>query len=70
MEKIFPEPTPYEVINNSYVPSFAFNLVYELDKEIKKLKLKKTNKCKIVIFDKIYILFFLVIILKIGLHYK
>ena len=70
MEKIFPEPTPYEVINNSYVPSFAFNLVYELDKEIKKLKLKKTNKCKIVIFDKIYILFFLVIIFKIGVHYK
>ena len=70
MEKIFPEPTPYEVINNSYFPSFAFNLVYELDKKIKKLKLKNANKCKIVIFDKIYILFFLVIILKIGLHYK
>jgi hypothetical protein len=70
MEKIFPEQTPYEVINNSYFPSFAFNIVYELDKEIKKLKLKNTNECKIVIFDKNYILFFLVIIFKIGVHYK
>ena len=41
MEKMFPEPTPYEIINNSYISYFAFNIVYELDQEIEELELKK-----------------------------
>ena len=49
MEKIFPEPTPYEIIDYSYFPSLAFNIVYELDKDLKKCKKnifipKKPNK--------------------------
>lgn len=38
MEKLFPEPTPYEKINYSYFPSYAFDFVYELDKEINEIK--------------------------------
>ena len=33
MEKNFPEPTPYEIIDYSYFPTFAFDVVYELDKK-------------------------------------
>ena len=67
MEKMFPDPTPYEkIINNSYFPSLAFNIVYELDKEIEELTLNK-NKRQIV-FDKINILIFLLIIFKIVLY--
>ena len=68
METIFPEPTPYEIIiNNSYFHSLAFNIVYELDKEIEELKLKNVNKNNIVIFDKVNILLFFIIISKIVL---
>ena len=34
MEKIFPEPTPYEIVNYSYFPSFSLDVVCELDKKI------------------------------------
>ena len=71
MEKIFPEPTPYEIVNNSYFPSFAFNIVYELDKEIEELKLNGINKSKIILilFDKSNNLLFLLIIFKIMINY-
>ena len=69
MEKIFPDPTPYEIINNnSYFPSFAFNIVYELEKEIEKLKVNNLNKRKIIIFDNIRFLLFLIIIVKIIIY--
>ena len=46
MEKIFPEPTPYEIYNYSFYPSFVFDIVYELDKELKdcKNKIKEYEK--------------------------
>ena len=71
MEKIFPEPTPYEIVNNSYFPSFAFNIVYELDKEIEELKLNGINKSKIILilFNKSNNLLFLLIIFKIMINY-
>ena len=69
MEKIFPDPTPYEIINNnSYFPSFAFNIVYELEKEIEELKVNNLNKRKIIIFDNIRFLLFLIIIVKIIIY--
>ena len=40
MEKVFPEPTPYEIYNYSFYPSFVFDIVYELDKELKDCKNK------------------------------
>ena len=46
MEKLFPEPTPYEIMNYS-IPYLAFNIVYELDQEIEELKLKKKKKSNI-----------------------
>ena len=38
MEKLFPEPTPYEIIDYSYFPSYAFDIVFELNKEINEIK--------------------------------
>ena len=67
MEKIFPEPTPYEIINNnSYFPSFAFNIVYDLDKQIEELKLKNVYKIK---NRSLNVLLFWIIILKILILY-
>ena len=36
MEKAFPEPTPYEIIDYSNFPSLAFNVVNEIDDELNK----------------------------------
>ena len=44
MEKIFPEPTPYEITNYSYFPSFTFDVVCELDKKITELEKNDTKK--------------------------
>ena len=44
MEKIFPEPTPYEIINFTYYPSFTFDVVCELDKKIIELEKNDTKK--------------------------
>ena len=40
MEKVFPEPTPYEIYYYSFYPSFVFDIVYELDKKLKDCKNK------------------------------
>ena len=59
MEKLFPVPTQYEIFNYSSFPSFAFDIIYELDKKLKyfnkkKKKLYEINILILIIVIKIY----------------
>lgn len=44
-EKLFPEPTPYEIIDYSYFPNFSFNMTQVLNKVWKNIN-KKTKTIK------------------------
>ena len=73
MEYLFPQPTPYELIDYSLI-NLSFNIVYSLNKDIKNLKnkisnlKKKKENCKICsIKDRI---FFIVILSLFKINYK
>ena len=64
MEKLFPKPTPYEIYNFSSFSSFAFNIIYELDKKIKYFnKKKKLYDIKILILIIIIKIFTILILI-------
>ena len=44
MENNFPEPTPYEIINYNEIPFIAFNIIYNMEKEIKEQKNEIKNE--------------------------
>ena len=46
MEYLFPEPSPYENINN-FLPNLAFNIVYTMEKELKSCIENCDNNAKI-----------------------
>lgn len=68
MEKIFPEPSPYEIINYSYFPSLALEIVNELDKDLKNCKKNIFKKKKNNINYYIEIFCLIIIIIKIFLN--
>jgi hypothetical protein len=42
MEMLFPDPTPYEINNNSYISNLAFNIIYQIElQNLKKMKIIK-----------------------------
>ena len=44
MDKLFPEPTPYEIIDYSAIPKLAYNVVRALEDEIQNLKKNEDKK--------------------------
>ena len=44
MEKLFSEPTPYEIVNYTYFPAFCLDVVCELDKRVTELEKNDDKK--------------------------
>ena len=38
MDKLFPEPTPYEIIDYAYMPKLSYDIMKKLEDEIKDLR--------------------------------
>ena len=63
MEMLFPEPTPYEINNNSYISNLAFNTIYQIElQNIKKMKIIKIIFLVFGIFIISFIIYFIIII--------
>ena len=44
MENLFPEPSKYEIYNNTELPSIAYDAIYEMEKEINENKNKNLKR--------------------------
>ena len=44
MDKLFPEPSPYEIVNYTVIPQLAFDVMKSLEDEIKNLKNNEDKK--------------------------
>ena len=72
MEKLFPNPTPYELINNNLI-DISFNLVKTMEMTLNK---KNDQKKKIfkpnsnIIFSLTFLIFYFLFLLKVHCIYK
>jgi hypothetical protein len=44
MENLFPEPSKYEIYNNTELPSIAYDVIYEMEKELNENKNKNMER--------------------------